>query len=243
MSEVSHLAVGAGQYLALVSWRHLVGAVLDAIRADGDARLAQDAEQLLALTEAMDAAAFVPVRSGDLDRRSGMQVHQLARLLDDVNVRIQNSATLDRYGRNPSHGRIFYGWYVTGAATGKRFWFGFLTRAWSRHGLSPLWIQIVASKSWNRQRLMQALAPFDGPGGPGVVDEGESFLVPLRMPAHVSQQALVEGLLVQLEAVATRLAAVAPDAPATLEEAVEEDEVAAAASPDEDVAAEPTGTN
>jgi hypothetical protein len=48
--------------LALVSWRSLITRILDALRAADDSMLAQDAEQLLALTEAMDSASLAPLR-------------------------------------------------------------------------------------------------------------------------------------------------------------------------------------
>lgn len=48
----------ASTTLALVSWRSLVSRVHDALRAADESLLARDAEQLLALTETMDSAAF-----------------------------------------------------------------------------------------------------------------------------------------------------------------------------------------
>jgi hypothetical protein len=60
--------------LALVSWRRLVSRVLDALRTADEASLARDAEQLLALTEAMDSVAFAPLRPGDLTTRTARQI-------------------------------------------------------------------------------------------------------------------------------------------------------------------------
>jgi len=113
--------------------------VLDALRGADQPLLARDAEQLLALTETMDSAAFAPLRPGDLDARTARQVDQLHRIIDAVRRRIvAESAVAEPYGRS-SHGRIFYGWYMRRRKTKKAPWYGFLPRAWAGHGLSPLW--------------------------------------------------------------------------------------------------------
>jgi len=67
--------------LALVSWRSLVSRVLDALRAADESLLARDAEQLLALTETMDSAAFAPLRPGDLDTRTARRGHAAKKVL------------------------------------------------------------------------------------------------------------------------------------------------------------------
>jgi hypothetical protein len=124
--------------LALVSWRSLVSRVLDALRTADESLLARDAEQLLALTEAMDSAAFAPLRPGDLDMRAARQIAQLHLIIDAARRRIAtDSPVAEPYGR-ASHGRIFYGWYIRSRTTKKLIWYGFLPRAWASHGLSPL---------------------------------------------------------------------------------------------------------
>ena len=79
---VLSVKAGAHTTLALVSWRSLVSRVLDALRAADESLLARDAEQLLALTETMDSAAFAPLRPGDLDTRTARQIAQLHLIID-----------------------------------------------------------------------------------------------------------------------------------------------------------------
>ena len=82
-----------------------------------------------------------------------------------------------------SHGRIFYGWYIRSQRTKKTIWYGFLPRAWAKHGLSPLWMQVKVSPSWSRQRLLQALSGLHEGGQAGMFEDGaESFLIPLTIP-------------------------------------------------------------
>ena len=57
--------VDGRRVLALTSWRHLVTYVLETVKAAGNLVLAQDGEQLLALTEVMDSEAYAPVTPGD----------------------------------------------------------------------------------------------------------------------------------------------------------------------------------
>ena len=95
------LSVKAGIHatLALVSWRSLVSRVLDALRAADESLLARDAEQLLALTETMDGAAFVPLRPGDLDARTARQIAQLHLIIDAARRRIAaDSLVAEPYG-------------------------------------------------------------------------------------------------------------------------------------------------
>lgn len=208
-----HIAVGGGQVLALISWRDLVGRVLQAVRDSGDRTLAEDGEQLLALTEAMDAAAFVPFRPGDTAARVGHQISQLAVVLDAVKNLLPGSAVIEPAGRS-SHGHIFYGWYARSRRSGKAVWFGLLPRMWGPHGCSPLWCQVQVSPEWSRQRIFQALSPLTGPGNPGVFDSGPSYAVPLMIPEFTGQQDCVAAVLAGIESVVSHLdAAVDPGEP------------------------------
>ena len=91
-----------------------------------------------------------------------------------------------------SHGRIFYGWYMRSRTTKKAIWYGFLPRAWARHGLSPLWAQVRVSPSWSRQRLLQALSGLHEVGQAGMFEDGaESFLIPLVIPEFAGEDEVV----------------------------------------------------
>jgi len=201
--------------LALVGWRSLVTRVLDAVRAADESVLAQDGEQLLALTEAMDNAAFVPLRPGDLDLRTARQIAQLEGVIDDAYEHIiAASSVAERYSTKSSHGRIFYGWWVSSRKTKKRIWYGFLPRAWGRYGISPLWAQVRVGPSWSRQRLLQALSGLHEDEQPGLFDDGESFLIPLAIPDFGGQQEVVDNLRHQVHDIVVRLdAVVAPGEP------------------------------
>jgi hypothetical protein len=208
------LSVKAGIHatLALVSWRSLVSRVLDALRAADESSLARDAEQLLALTETMDSAAFVPLRPGDLDARAARQIAQLHLIIDAARRRIAaDSLVAEPYGNRSSHGRIFYGWYLRSRGTKKAIWYGFLARAWAAHGLSPVWVQVKVSPSWSRQRLLQALSGLHDVGQPGIFEDGpDSFLVPLAIPEFAGENEVVDSIRSQLENLISRLDSVVP---------------------------------
>jgi hypothetical protein len=215
VSTVGVLSVKAAAHttLALVSWRSLVSRVLDALRTADEALLARDAEQLLALTETMDSAAFAPLRPGDLATRTARQIVQLHLIIDAARRRIAtDSPVAEPYGSRASHGRIFYGWYIRSRTTKKAIWYGFLPRAWARHGLSPLWAQVRVSASWSRQRLLQALSGLHEMGQAGVFEDGaESFLIPLTIPEFAGQDEVVGSLRSQLESVISMLDSVVPE--------------------------------
>jgi hypothetical protein len=209
---VLSVKAGARTTLALVSWRSLISRVLEALRAADEPSLAQDAEQLLALTEAMDSAAFAPLRPGDLDTRTARQIAQLHLIIDAAHRRIAaDSPIAEPYRRLSSHGRIFYGWWMRSRKTKKAIWYGFLPRAWARQGLSPLWAHVTVSTSWSRQRLLQALSGLHEVGQAGMFEDGaESFLIPLTIPEYAGEHEVVDSLRSQLENVISRLDVVIP---------------------------------
>lgn len=206
-----HLDAGAGRALAMVSWRELVLAVLDAVRASGELSLVQDTEQLLALTEAMDEAEFEPARPEDFSFRTARQLHQLESVIQSTYYRVIKGPTVEKIRGRPSHGRTFYGWYVRAAQAQKSIWFGYLPRAWSKHGISPLWARLSETKAWSRQRLETVLAPFGRTGGSGLFDDDRAFLIPLSVPLHAGKADVIDSVIGQLKAIAARLdAAVGP---------------------------------
>lgn len=223
-STAQYLDVGGSRVLALVSWRDLVLAVVDTVRAAGELNLVQDAEQLLALTDAMDEAEFEPASPGDFSMGTARQLHQLEQVIQSAYHRAIARPALDKAGRASSHGRIFYGWYVRAAQAKKSIWFGYLPRSWSKHGISPLWAQVAERGHWSRQRLQTALAPFGHANGPGLFDDGRSFLIPLHIARQAGKRDVVASVVNQLEAIAVRLDA-----------AVDPNEVLVADEPEEDV--------
>ncbi len=203
--------VGPHATLALVSWRRLVSRVLDALHAAGESLLARDAEQLLALTEAMDRRAFTPLRPGDLDTRTARQIAQMDVIIDETRRRIAAHSTVAEPHGRASHGRIFYGWYIRSRTTHKAIWYGFWPGGWAGKGISPLWVQVTVSASWNRQRLLQALSGLHETGQAGLFEHGtDSFAIPLTIPPFAGEDEVVDSLRSQLESVISRLDSVIP---------------------------------
>jgi hypothetical protein len=197
--------------LALISWRRLVVHLLEALRAADQRTLAADAEQLLALTEVMDSAAYAPLRPQDLDQRTGHQVDQLHRLIDGTRNGIVNDpASLVGASRSrSSHGGIFYGWYLQSRRTRVQLWFGFLPWVWGRYGLSPLWLQ--TTQLWPRERWLQALGGLREPNQVGLFDEGDAgFLIPVHILRYAGEAEVVASLREQVEDIFARLDAVVP---------------------------------
>lgn len=209
---VLSVKTGAHATLALISWRGLVSRVLDGLRGADETSLAHDAEQLLALTEAMDSAAFAALRPGDLNARTARQIAQLERLIAAVRRRIAaESPVAEPYGNRSSHGRIFYGWWIRSQKTKKAIWYGFLPRAWARHPISPLWVEVRVTASWSRQRLLQALSGLHEVGQAGMFEDGaDKFLVPLTITEFAGEDEVVDNLRTQLENVISRLDSVVP---------------------------------
>lgn len=207
--KVHSVPIGQNSRLALTSWRYLVELLLDAVRVAGGVSLAQDVEQLLALTEVMDSHAYAPVRPGDYGLNEARRIQQLVALIDGVHGKFRQHDTAEHAGRS-SHGRIFYGWYLRSRATGKGLWFGFLPRVWAQRGITPLWAQISPNTTWSRHRVAQALSPLHHPGAVGVFEDNDSFVVPLALAPHLSRDETVADLQRQIEEVFALLDAAVP---------------------------------
>ncbi|WP_238018142.1 hypothetical protein KZZ52_35570 [Dactylosporangium sp. AC04546] len=204
--DVRSVQVGPRTTLALVSWREVVTRVRDALRAANERDLVEDAEQLLALTEVMDSAAYLPPRLDELGQRTGQLIHQLQYLMDRVRIELDPAIATPV---SKSVAMDYAGWYVT-SPTGAQAWFGILPRAWAKFGFSPLWAQVGPRWSGlNRVRIQQALGGLNETGRAGLFEE-EGFLTPLIIPPNVSESAAVAQLCAQLEDFVMRLGAASP---------------------------------
>ncbi|MEU8180234.1 hypothetical protein AB0B86_05570 [Micromonospora sp. NPDC049047] len=204
--RLRQVQVGALTALSLVSWRDLVTRVRDALRAKNEADLAEDADQLLALTEVMDSNAYLPPRHGELNQRTGQLVHQLQHLLDRVRLELPQATAASL---NKSYAMDYAGWYLT-SQTGRQVWFGILPRTWARFGISPLWAQ--ASPRWaglNRRQIQHALGGLNEVGRAGVFEE-EGFLTPLIIAADAGEDDVVAQLCAQLADFVVRLDSASP---------------------------------
>lgn len=201
-----------GHLLALASWRAVLDAVDERLHADGETARAADLAQLRALTERMDQRTFIPLRAEDLDTRTGRQVHQVALLVDRLRGGLRDDDPVEKEGPNSSHGRVFYGWRLRPRKCQKRMWVGFFPRAWAEHGCSPLWMQIMAhpDSGWGAPLLRQALRSLALPGGPGVWEQGDNFLVPLTLKRSAGETDVIADLRTQLFAIAKLLDEAAP---------------------------------
>jgi hypothetical protein len=198
--------------LALASWRAILNAVDERLQAAGEIASTADLAQLRALTERMDHRAFIPLRAEDLDTRNGRQVHQVALLVDQLRAGLSESDPVEREGQNSSHGRVFYGWRLRPKLCKKRMWIGFYPRAWAEYGRSPLWVQLRAhaDSGWPVPVLRSALRSLTLPGGPGVWEEDDTFLIPLMLKTSAGEADIIAELRMQLFAIASALNHAAP---------------------------------
>lgn len=198
--------------LALVSWRAVLDAVDERLIAAGEIARAADLAQLRTLTEQMDQRAFIPLRAEDLDTRTGRQVHSAALLVDRLRDGLKDDDPVEREGQNASHGRVFHGWRLRPRHCQKRMWVGFYPRAWAQYGRSPLWVQVQAraDSGWSVPLLRSALRSMTLPGGPGMWEEGDTFLIPLTLKHSAGEADVIVELRVQLFKIAQALNDAAP---------------------------------
>lgn len=86
-----------GTPMVLVSWRRVLGVLLDA--AAGDAACSSDIRQLSDLTEKMDTDAFLPLRHDELSPEIGRRWYQFGEIVNDVASTLVGTELVPERGR------------------------------------------------------------------------------------------------------------------------------------------------
>ena len=133
-------------YLAIVSWRAILGSLSADAAAHSDASYLADTEQLLGLCERMDTEAFLPLRPEELSQEIGRRVFQFAVLVDEVVAALTkrehySTEGLKTGGSGSGYGRYFK--YKNRIAS----FLHYSPMLWGSVGASPIWLQLQSISS------------------------------------------------------------------------------------------------
>jgi len=138
--EVLHTTVArtaGGHFLAVTSWKSLLGALLVATSSPDEARAHGDIVQLQGLCNAMDNEAFLPLRGDELTNLEiPRRIIDYRNLIFDIVSEAKTRGFCNRKGARVEGSGIYIrvGSYQP--------WFGFDAVAWRQFGASPLWVYI-----------------------------------------------------------------------------------------------------
>jgi hypothetical protein len=179
------------QLLCVLSWRSLLGRFREALIDTDDRATVADVDQLDGLCDRMDTDAFLPLASLDLSNPSPLRVYQYMQLVETVaRVGIERGVlsrkglttggTMGQYVRYVSSGRFMLSLTVD-------------LQRWAKNRLTPIWVEISVQPGETFRALEHETPPrvwYDGWQGRPVI--------PLVLPLHSEEEAVVEALYGQL---------------------------------------------
>jgi hypothetical protein len=204
-ADVLVRTVGTHHVLAMTSWRHMLAHLLNAMSVEGDQAAISDLRQLQGLCDRMDAEAFQPFRSEELNPSIGARNLQFNRLVDDTASSLAAKGLAKVVGSASS---AMSGYYLRPIAI-HDFHCGLLVswEYWARKGSTPIWLSVKDAGGESSRVARDALLLLQVDDPPRLFDgEWNNLLVPMRLPLGVERQQVIDGLVEQVCEVADLLA-------------------------------------
>lgn len=198
-------SVLTGQHvMALISWRALIAAMLEAVQSANDIRSAEDLRQLDALCEQMDTTAFLPLHPEELTSSLGRRVVQFGALVDDLTGALVSGGLGDVKRLRPVGGLGYYGRYLR--LKGHASFLHFSGKNWAEFGESPLWLGVMGA-DWKESPFVAGALTA---AGICFRQQDKWCLLPLYLKTRVEREAVVADVMLQLLTVTNALPTVVP---------------------------------
>lgn len=193
--------------LMLVSWQHLLESIAMAAGAEGKRDIQGDVQQLLGLTQRMDAQAFLPITDrdkelwGEFARRNRDYVNLVDKVVEQAVEQAKNSPWLDIKGCNKTPQFHGYGRYMRISET--EAWLGVNYDLCATTSETPLWVWLSASPKPEildalERNLRVKLYAFDLDGWDG----SRKDWIPIHLETGVERNDVRDGVVRQLKAIA-----------------------------------------
>ena len=187
--------LSGNRMLAVADWRR----VLDGLATVGSVR--SDVKQLRALTERMDAEAFLPIQPNELtDADVPRRMINYADLVEPIVADLVRRGVADTSDLRTSHFYHAVGRYV--AMHGRLgLWLGVDLDLWRESGRTPLWWKIQEDEWYGVEGVWHELEEiFDE-----VRTQGRWKCIPIQLKAGVEKDEVIAGAVDQMVAIADRL--------------------------------------
>ena len=185
---------GSERKMILTSWRAMLN--LMASHAGADTKVVSDIQQLLGLTDTMDANAFLPLHSEELGPASARRIQDFLNLVSKVRDRTQSTG-LVRWSRRVSNSGGSSG--LWGTLADAEIWFGFDPLAWANRGDTPLWVQITGLETLEEDDALQRLRSLDKKVSELIQTDSAEWYIPLYLPTGVEESTVLDAVVCQLE--------------------------------------------
>ena len=195
------VVVDTNKHLMMVSWLDLLDSMSksDAVAPE----VQDDIRQLQGLARREDVEAFMPLRQEELGPVFARRMRGLNQLIDDVvGARGVKEGWLDVKGLQATSQRYGYGRYFQFSVVEGALWFGVNHDLWATGEDTPLWLWFGSSilEKW-RARLQLRL-----------YDEWDGAWSPIHLKTGVEYREVLDDVVSQLKAIASRIKAATPSA-------------------------------
>ena len=199
-SEYRWARLDGQRTLVMVSWRSVLDALTESLRANGEAASLSDVGQLRGLCERMDSAAFLPLRSEELAPERGRRVGQFCQLVDDVVQRLEAEGLAQTKGLRSAGSIGRYGRYFR--FRGQGLYLYFTAWGWSGDRPTPLWLKLWGAdwtSAWSDGlKLRDHVASLEAQTPPRIVYRDTYLGAPLSLLLGVEKDEVVEDLVRQI---------------------------------------------
>ena len=204
-TEFRSVTTAGARHLMLTSWAHL----LDRLDAAGDEHTTIAVQQLRGLTKMKTEEAFSPLHPDELDPKIPRRLFSLQRLVDAATTR----AVKDEYASAPgpvTTTATSYGRYLSLAAAAAWFGIDFRCWEWGPYPDTPLWLYFEErnEEEWRSLgEIRRALEPLTRKVPPECFEEDGALVVPIELPVHVENDAVLEAVVRRLQEVTDLISA------------------------------------
>lgn len=183
-----------GRTLALTSWRHVLGALLEAT---ADPTLRRDIVQLRELTDQMNTDVFLPLTEAELSNVAvPRRLINYVDLVNDIANRLIRDGLANTKGLRTGHTVYRSGRYLRLAGRFVHF-LGIDMKAWRTWGHSPIWSRHYSGV---QGRLLEARALFED------AQTSDSYLwIPIRLTTGVDHSRVIDDAARQVARIGKRL--------------------------------------
>ena len=193
-TDVKSAETGGRRRLMLTSWKALLGR-METRTNDNETKA--NIQQLRGLTGRMDAETFLPLQPSELGPEFARRLLGLSKLVDDVTQRGRGEGWLNTDGLAVAAWPDGYGRWVS--LGGKVLRLAVRCDLWAVHQITPIWLPFPSSSADEMRRRLRPLRMEDPPG---IVDDGDDLLVPIRLREGVEYDAVLDAVAARLKYVA-----------------------------------------
>ena len=198
--------------LMLTSWRKMLGKMS---RKAGDPTVEKDIQQLQALCDQQDEAAFLPLRAGEMGPAFSKRSINLYNLYDNVITRLKEQQIADFEGLGPAKLGVNPGYYAklgddaAGGITDVA-WVGVHFEFGVQHRETPFWVMLGYTFGAKTDEIRKRLAAARQKDGLDYIDTDYNkwpvSVVPIHLPAGVERDRVLDSVVGQIRDIGDILA-------------------------------------